>query len=133
MKTYQAIASTFTALASLDDTASRFNWTPEHLAQVRDTWELRLKTILSSSPSGSGIDCGTKFWDDRSTSSRLVFFCEFHHMNHDGYYDGWTQHKITVRPSFSGIDLTISGPNRNEIKDYLHDVYHSWLTEEESI
>jgi hypothetical protein len=51
-------------------------------------------------------------------------------MNDAGYYDGWTDHIVIVSPSFDGIDIKISGRNRNDIKDYLHDVFHAALTEE---
>lgn len=50
--------------------------------------------------------------------------------NENGMYDGWTQHSIIVRPSFvHGLDITITGKDRNQIKEYLHDVYFSALTE----
>jgi len=52
-------------------------------------------------------------------------------MNEHGFYDGWTEHRITVKPSLAfGFELTISGRDRNEIKDYLSDVFYLWLREE---
>jgi hypothetical protein len=52
-------------------------------------------------------------------------------MDDVGYYDGWTEHTLTVRPSLAfGIDLKFSGRNRNQIKDYLHEVFHEALTHE---
>lgn len=72
-------------------------------------------------PSGSGWDNGTKIDWDNSTGEKLVFFGSFHHMNDGGYYVGWTNHAITVRPSLiHGITLSISGRNRNDIKENLH-------------
>ena len=44
-------------------------------------------------------------------------------MDDAGFYDGWTGHTITITPSFSGINLRISGPNRNDIKDYLYETF----------
>lgn len=80
-------------------------------------------------PSGSGIDSGTKIDLDRTNDDRLVLLTSFHHMNDGGFYDGWTEHTITVRPSLTfGITIAISGRDRNSIKEYLHDVYHSALT-----
>jgi len=50
-------------------------------------------------------------------------------MDEYGGYDGWTEHTITVRPDLiHTIVLGISGRNRNDIKDYLYDVYHHILT-----
>jgi hypothetical protein len=87
-----------------------------------------LSKLQSMLPSGAGIDCGTKI-SEASTTDKLVLIVEYHHMNEHGY-DGWTQHIITVKPSFIwGLDIKISGPNRNDIKEYLHDVYKNALEE----
>lgn len=82
-------------------------------------------------PSGSGIDSGTKFNWEESTLNKLVFNTSYHHMNEGGYYDRWTEHKVIVTPSLSaGYDLKITGRDRNQIKDYLAEVYTSALDEE---
>lgn len=81
-------------------------------------------------PSGSGIDAGTTIDLAASTPDRIVLTMSFHHMNDGGFYDGWTDHTIVVRPSLAfGVDLRVTGRNRNEIKDYLHDVYALALRE----
>jgi hypothetical protein len=72
-------------------------------------------------PSGSGIDCGTKILDDKSSRTKLVFKCSFHHMDEHGGYDGWTEHTVIVTPAFDGIDVVVKGRNRNEIKDHIAD------------
>lgn len=75
-------------------------------------------------PSGSGFDCGTKLLLDESRPEKLVFFTEFHHMDSNGSYDGWTSHKVTVRPSLvHGLILTVGGRNRNDIKDYIYESF----------
>ena len=52
-------------------------------------------------------------------------------MNDAGSYDGWTDHVITVRPSLAfGFELKISGPNRNDIKEYIHDTFDTALSAE---
>jgi hypothetical protein len=82
-------------------------------------------------PSGCGIDNGTGLDLDASIPEKLVFIVGFHHMDEHGGYDGWTYHRVIVRPSFvHGIALSISGPNRNDVKDYLADVYHVALNSE---
>lgn len=79
-------------------------------------------------PSGSGIDCGTKL-DDCSTPERLVFNLSFHHMDENGFYDGWTEHQVIVKPSLQfGVDIRITGRDKNQIKEYLHEVYGYALT-----
>ena len=43
------------------------------------------------------------------------------------FYDGWTQHILTILPSFDGFTLSISGVDRNQIKEYLHETYYHAL------
>ena len=92
-------------------------------------WELKhaetLETIAREClPSGSGIDNGTQIDLDASTEDKIVLTTAFHHMDDGGYYDGWTDHTVTVTADLlSTISLKISGRNRNEIKDYLYDVF----------
>jgi hypothetical protein len=92
-------------------------------------WKARHEEICKDfMPAGGGFDCGTKFDFVRSTDEKLVFDTSFHHMNDAGYYDGWTSHRVTVRASLgSGLRITIGGPNRNDIKDMMHEVFASAL------
>ena len=101
-----------------------------HAIMSTERWESRLKEIMASAPSGSGIDSGTTLDRDKSTPQRLVFTFGYHHMNDAGYYDGWTEHKAIVTPCILfGIRLRITGRDRNQVKDYLHDVFYHWLNE----
>ena len=95
-----------------------------------DRWQERLNYLVRNfmPPSGSGWDCGTEAVFDQWSATRLVFRGAFHHMNDGGYYDGWTEHTIIVSPSFDGIDLRITGRNRNYIKDVIHDDFYHRLT-----
>ena len=84
-------------------------------------------------PHGSGIDSGVQLDFDKSTAEKLILITSFHHMNEHGFYDGWTSHQITVTPSLCfEINLHITGRNRNEIKDYLHECIKSALQEQVS-
>ena len=81
-------------------------------------------------PSGSGIDVGTKVDVEKSAAERVVLDTAYHHMNDGGCYDGWTEHTITITPSLAhGFNIRISGRDRNDIKDYLHDVFWTALGE----
>ena len=81
-------------------------------------------------PSGSGIDAECQMDYDASNPEKLVFTTSYHHMNEAGYYDGWTEHKVIVTPSLvKEFALKITGRDRNEIKEYLHEVFYSALTE----
>lgn len=80
-------------------------------------------------PSGSGFDCGTSFDMNASTINKLVFVTSFHHMSEHGTYTNWTEHNVTVTPSFiGGFDIKVSGRNHNNIKDYIGDTFHTALS-----
>lgn len=82
-------------------------------------------------PSGSGFDSGTEFDWDKSTPQKLVFHTSFHHMNQDGYYDGWTDHSVIVKPCLMfGFQLRVTGRDRNGIKEYIAEVFQDCLREE---
>lgn len=82
-------------------------------------------------PRGAGLDSGTSIDLERSTGEHLVLQTSFHHMNEHGFYDGWTEHTVHVRPSLVfGLDVHVTGSNRNEIRDYLTEVFSSALAEE---
>lgn len=89
-----------------------------------------LEALLEELPSGSGIDHGIAIDLAASEADRLVFSLEFHHMDECGMYDGWTSHTVTVTPAFDGINLRISGRNRNMIKEYLHELLHDAFMQE---
>lgn len=125
MKRYEQIALLIGAVQNCAK-GGNYEWKERHEDSLDEI-------MLNTSPSGGGIDNGTSIDVDNCTADKLVFATAFHHMDENGYYDGWTDHTIAVKPSLiGGITLRISGPNRNDIKDHLHDVYHSWLTEEET-
>jgi hypothetical protein len=121
-KVYQALASAIGARLNCIASGNK-EWESNH----EDT----ILAIVNDGPSGAGIDCGTKIDLSRSTSEKLVLSCEYHHMNDAGYYDGWTEHKIVITPSLQfGIAIKIGGRDRNDIKEYLYEVYDCWLNEE---
>jgi hypothetical protein len=122
MPRYVAFARTLDAWLNCQESGND-TWLPRH--------EEKLNSWCKEGPSGSGWDNGTKIDLELSRKEKLVFKGSFHHMNEHGYYDGWTDHFIVVKPSLAfGFELSITGRDRNEIKDYLSDVFYSWLREE---
>ncbi len=93
-----------------------------------EKWNERIAQLVDFLPSGCGWDCGTKIDLDSSHGEKIVLYGSFHHMNDGGYYDGWTEHTITVTPGFRSLNLRISGRNRNDIKDYLYETFDYALT-----
>lgn len=121
-KNYQEIASRLVARENCAKSGNE-EWYDKHQDVI--------DKIMAGAPSGSGIDSGTKFNEEKSNENKLVFETAFHHMNDGGMYDGWTEHQIIVTPSLTfGFELKITGKDRNQIKEYLYDVYSQWLNED---
>lgn len=103
-------------------TKGNLEWLVKHKENIREIERNHL-------PSGAGIDDGTHVDLDKSTEEKLVFNTAYHHMT-EGVYDEWTYHTIIVTPSFHGFNIRITGPNRNDIKEYLHQVFYDVLSQE---
>ena len=118
---YRAIATAIAARTNCDASGNR-EWF--------DKWSDRLEELEKELPSGSGFDSGTQIDLDRSTGERLVLHTSYHHMNDGGYYDGWTEHTITVKGSLlDGFDFRVSGRNRSDIKGYIDEMFAQTLRE----
>jgi len=91
-----------------------------------DKWTEQLEAMNDELPSGSGFDSGSKIDFEASRAERIVINTSFHHMHESGMYDGWTEHQVIVTPSHlgSGFDLKVTGRNRNDIKEYIAEMFH---------
>lgn len=96
------------------DNANSAIWFEKH--------EERIEALVKNHmPSGSGFDSGTTIDLDSSHADKLVFRTHFHHLNPNGFYEGWTYHKVIVTPALVGhFHLRITGPNRDDIKEAIH-------------
>lgn len=113
---YQMISSLLTAIKNCE-TSGNYEWEVIHHERIE-------KAVSDHLPSGGGFDGGTSLNFDLSKPDRLVFDTAFHHMDANGYYDGWSHHQVVVKPNLAhGKELRITGLNRNDIKDYIHDVF----------
>ena len=95
----------------------------------RSTIEEIAELINQYLPSGSGFDNGTTLNLDKSTPQKLVFDTSFHHMSEHGYYTRWTDHTVTVRPEFNGLDVRVSGRDHNGIKDFITECFEHTMNE----
>jgi hypothetical protein len=96
----------------------------EWLERHKDALEQIERNLL---PRGSGVDCGTKI-DEASTPNKIILTLSFHHLNEHGSYDRWTEHTCIITPDLQfAISIDITGPDRNGILDYLHDLYRHTL------
>lgn len=121
---YQALASAIVAYGNCINSNNQ-EW--------QDRWKKQIAEIVSHDfPHGSGFDSGTKFDlsnNLRFNGEKLVFTTAFHHMNEGGMYDGWSEHVVIVSPSLAyGFTVKISGRDRNEIKEYIAEMFHAALS-----
>lgn len=124
-KLYEQLARTLIALRNCqahDDNR-------EHWDAMEDMHSDRIEKLCKDYlPSGSGFDSGSVLLIDDSRPDRLVIRADFHHMDENGFYCGWSEHTVIVRASLAfGFELRITGPNRRGIKDYISDVFYSAL------
>jgi hypothetical protein len=112
---------------NLNTVASRMEAIKNCQSSGNTEWEEKHREVLEEElknlPSGSGLNDGINFLEKESTRTKLIFSFLYQHLNENGYYDGWTQHKLTVTPTFGGYDMKITGRDRNGVKDYLYDLF----------
>jgi hypothetical protein len=120
---YRQIASTLRAIKNCEKMGNA-EWIERHTARL----DSELPNVL---PYGGGFDGGSTLLIDESTAQKLVFSTSYHHMSENGYYDGWTEHNVIVTPClYSGFNLRVTGRDRNQIKDYIGELFHSVLSAE---
>jgi len=81
-------------------------------------------------PSGSGIDSGCTINNEKYKV--LEIESSFHVMDEYGYYDGWIDFIVKVKPSLEfGFDLQITGNfgKHQDLKEYLYQIFDYALTE----
>ena len=101
-------------------------------ATATTDWAGRAQNIIdhiiqNHLPHGSGIDAEVTL-DDSSHAEKIVLRFEYHHMDEHGFYDGWTDHTVIITPSLvNGFVMQITGMDRNQVKDYLYEVFYCSL------
>jgi len=93
------------------------DWTLRH--------EDKLNELINYLPHGSGLDSDWNIDFNKSHGNKLVFYMGYHAMDENGYYDGWIDFTLIVKPSLiHGITLHIRGNfgKYQDIKDYLYDI-----------
>ena len=105
-----------------------------NLEWLRRHGETAQKIIENHLPSGSGFDSGTKIDLEASNPNKVVLYVAYHHMDENGFYNGWTNHAITVKPDLAfGFTLSISGRDRNDFKEYAYQCFQSALSEQTAL
>ena len=91
-----------------------------------DKWDEKIDKIINNLPHGSGIDGKTEIDLEKSNSNRIVINSEFHHMNDGGFYDGWTNFTIVIKPSLAHLfELQIKGKfgKYQDTRGYLEELF----------
>ena len=121
-KLYKQIASTVLAYNNCVKSGNT-EWMEKHLERLED--------YNDNLPSGSGFDSGSKIDFDSTNESKITINTSYHFMDQNGFYDGWEDYTIVVKASlFNDFTLTIKGKNRDDIKDYMYEVFDFALREE---
>jgi hypothetical protein len=121
-KLYRKIASTVQAYKNCVASGNK-TWEEKHLENI--------ESYNDELPSGSGFDSGSKIDVEKSTSEKIVINTSYHFMNDSGFYDGWEDYTLIVKPSLlSDFTLDIKGKNKREIKDYMYETFQYILTQD---
>lgn len=100
----------------------------------REKWEDKINTIVNNYlPHGSGIDGKLEFNFEKSTQDKLIIDSEFHFMNENGFYDGWSNFSVVVTPDWRDCNIYVVGRFRkkySDTKDYLQDIFSEALMTE---
>ena len=125
-KLYQVIANKLQAMKNLENMDDPNGWYDKHAKSIEDL-------IKDHFPHGSGFDGDVWLDFNLSNPEKLVFSAEFHHLNENGYYDGWPTLKVTVKASLSyGIVFKVTGPKRKYVGDagYFYSIFDEFLETE---
>lgn len=99
---YQEISSRLQARLNCEK-SNNMEWLEKHQTAIDDICKNHL-------PHGSGFNQGTTLFYLESKPEKLVFIAPFHHMNENGFYDGWSNLKIVITPSLQyNFNIKITG------------------------
>jgi hypothetical protein len=94
------------------------DWNPtgSYIISKNEQMEDLVKNYL---PSGSGFD-GDISIDEKSTDKKIILHVEYHHMNDNGFYDGWSTFKLIIVPSLA-YDYSLVVKGETVVKKYFYD------------
>jgi hypothetical protein len=93
-------------------------------------WEAFIVRASCELPRGSGFDSYPAIDTDDIKANRITITGSYHCMDADGYYCGWTDYTVTVKPSLTnGFTMRIVGGD-SDFKDYVHECFDIALRQE---
>ena len=121
MKVYQKIALTFNAYQQCIKNEN-ITW--------QNKYEETIKEVIKTLPSGSGIDKPIKFDFEKSNFDKIILYSSYHVIDEDGYYDGWIDFDVIIKPDWIDFKMKIQGKFSNygkckadSIKNYIYDTF----------
>jgi len=125
MELYKELAGTIQARLNCIQNKNQ-DWIQKH--------EDKISELIDRLPHGSGLDGDNIINLDKSNGEKIIIETSFHHMDENGMYDGWTEHKLIITASLIfGLHIKIIGRDKNNIKEYLHEIFHYALTTDKKI
>jgi len=125
MKIYQKLANLQIARSNCIKSGNK-EWEKKHTEKIEHI-------MYNFSPSGSGLDNGTKFDYEKSDEYKLIFYTSYHVLNGGGYYTNWINFSVTVISSLCfEIDIRIKGSfgKDQDVKDIVYDRFYDFLLSE---
>lgn len=124
MKLYQKIAQHISHGIAIKNAPGKY-------PVAQDIFDKTEDEIQNALPSGSGFDDKIRVDYEKSKPDKIVLNANFHHMDDNGYYCGWSYHTIVITPSLEfGFNLKITGQDKRQIKDYISEFTYNFLNEE---
>ncbi len=120
------LASVASVIATTCEALRNCEATPDHPWTSR--WASLLDAIEANLlPSGGGFDRGTQIDREATNARRISLRVDFHHTSQldTGFYSGWTSHRVTISPTFSGCEISVSGSDLNQVREHIVDVFGS--------
>ena len=101
------------------------------IGEYKDAALQRIETLERGYlPNGGGFDSGCHIIE--ANEQKIIIKSSYHAMDEAGYYNGWYDFTITVKPEFTqtGFSAKIAGAfgKHQEIKDYIIDVFYEHLS-----
>ena len=95
------------------------DWNPTggYIISKNEQMEDLVKNYL---PSGSGFD-GDISIDEKSTDEKIIIHVEYHHMDINGFYDGWSTFKVIITASMA-YNYSMQVKGESVVRKYFYHV-----------
>ena len=95
------------------------DWNPtgSYIISKNEQMEDLVKNYL---PSGSGFD-GDISIDEKSTDEKIIIHVEYHHMDINGFYDGWSTFKVIITASMA-YNYSMQVKGESVVRKYFYHV-----------